>query len=38
MFSNAGQHAPKIKIMDKDGKTVKFEYQAKPGEFGVEFK
>ena len=30
--------APKIKIMDKDGKTVKFEYQAKPGEFGVEFK
>jgi hypothetical protein len=32
------QQAPKIKIMDKDGKTVKFEYQAKPGEFGVDFK
>lgn len=34
-----GQQGPKIKIMDRDGKTVKFEYQAKPGEFGdIQFK
>lgn len=33
-----GQHAPKIKVMERDGKTVKFEYQCAPGEFGVQFK
>ena len=31
------QSAPKIKVLDKNGKT-KIEYQAKPGEFGVQFK
>ena len=31
------QSAPKIKVLDKNGNT-KFEYQAKPGEFGVQFK